>query len=69
MLRIDPSGSVHSEFTITRLSDGYYGERFYIVSGCAAHDYDLDFLQKSKPAGTDILLRDVTNQYGVLGWA
>ncbi len=62
---LNPSGSVRSEFTITRLRDGDFGERFYIVSGGGAHDYDLDFLQKSRPAGTDVLVRDVTNQYGV----
>lgn len=62
---LNPSGSVRSEFTITRISDGLYGERFYIVSGGAAHDYDWDFLCKHKPQGFDVLLRDVTTQYGV----
>ena len=28
---LNPSGSVRSEFTITRLTDGILGERFFIV--------------------------------------
>jgi len=46
---LNPSGSVRSEFTITRLEDGRLGERFFLISGGAAHDYDLDFLQKLMP--------------------
>ncbi|PJF45801.1 MAG: dimethylglycine dehydrogenase, partial [Candidatus Thermofonsia Clade 3 bacterium] len=37
-----PSGSVRSEFTICRLPDGLYGERFYLVGPGAAHDIDWD---------------------------
>ena len=62
---LNPSGSVRSELTITRDEDGDDGERFYLVSGGAAHDYDWDFLRKSKPAGTDVLLRNVTGRFGV----
>ena len=46
---LNPSGSVRSEFTITRMSDGLLGERFFVVGPGAAHDYDFDFLQKSMP--------------------
>jgi len=63
---LNPSGSVRSEFTITRMPDGLYGERFYLVGPGAGHDLDLDFLQKSLPRDGSVFLKDVTNQYGVL---
>ena len=62
---LNPSGSVRSEFTITRLSDGDYGERFYCISSGAAHDYDWDYLRKMRPQGHDVILHNVSNQYGV----
>lgn len=63
---LNPSGSVRSEFTITKLPDGFYGERFYVVGPGAAHDYDWDFLTKSLPRDGSVFLKDVTTQYGVL---
>ncbi len=63
---LNPSGSVHSEFTISRMTDGLLGERFFLVGPGAAHDYDLDFLTKSMPRDGSVHLRDVTNQFGVL---
>lgn len=62
---LNPSGSIRSEFTITKLEDGLLGERFFLISGGAAHDYDLDFLQKQMPRDGSVQLRDVTTQYGV----
>ena len=62
---LNPSGSIRSEFTITRLSDGPWGERFFLVSSGAAHDYDLDFLTKLLPGDGSVYLKDVTTQYGV----
>tara|TARA_B100001123_G_scaffold450351_1_gene620592 strand:- start:1240 stop:3684 length:2445 start_codon:yes stop_codon:yes gene_type:complete len=63
---LNPSGSIRSEYTITRLSNGLLGERFFIVGPGAAHDIDLDFLQKQMPRDGSVYLSDVTNQYGVL---
>ena len=63
---LNPSGSVRSEFTITRLADSFYGERFFVVGPGAAHDFDLDFLQKSLPLDGSVFLTDVTTQFGVL---
>jgi dimethylglycine dehydrogenase len=60
-----PSGSVRSEFTICRLPDGLYGERFYLVGPGAAHDIDWDFLTKSLPRDGSVKLTDVTTRYGV----
>ena len=62
---MNPSGSIRSEFTITRLSDGAVGERFFIVGPGAAHNIDLDFLQKALPKDGSVHLSDKTNQYGV----
>ena len=63
---LNPSGSVHSEFTISRMTDGLLGDRFFLVGPGAAHDRDLDFLVKSMPKDGTVHLRDVTSQFGVL---
>ncbi len=63
---LNRSGSVRSEFTVTKLADGLWGERFYLVGPGAAHDYDWDFLQKSCPRDGSVFIKDVTTQYGVL---
>jgi dimethylglycine dehydrogenase len=63
---LNPSGSVRSELTITRLTDGLWGERFYLVGPGAAHDYDWDFLTRSCPRDGRVIIKDVTTQYGVL---
>src|SRR5690606_30077019 len=62
---LNPSGSVRSEFTITRMADGLRGERFYLVGPGAGHDYDLDFLQKTLPRDGSVQLSDVTTRFGV----
>lgn len=62
---LNPSGSVRSEFTIMRLPDGLYGERFYLVGPGAAHDMDWDILTKAMPRDGSVFLSDVTTQYGV----
>jgi len=62
---LNPSGAVRSEFTIARLSDGFWGERFYLVGPGAAHDYDWDFLIKKLPRDGSVFIQDVTTQYGV----
>ena len=60
-----PSGSVRSEYTVTRMTDGLYGERFYIVGPGAAHDIDWDFFLKNSPKDGSVFVKDVTTQYGV----
>lgn len=62
---LNPSGSVRSEFTIMRMPDGMWGERFYLVGPGAAHDYDWDFLSKTCPRDGSVFIQDVTTQYGV----
>jgi len=60
-----PSGSVRSEYTISRMPDGMYGERFYVVGPGAAHDIDWDFFVKTSPRDGSVFVKDVTTQYGV----
>jgi len=62
---LNPSGSVRSEFTIARLPDGLYGERFYLVGPGAAHDYDWDFLIRQMPKDGSVIIQDLTTQLGV----
>ena len=62
---LNASGSVRSEFTIMRLPDGLYGERFYMVGPGAAHDMDWDILTKHMPRDGSVILQDVTTQHGV----
>jgi dimethylglycine dehydrogenase len=62
---LNASGSVRSEFTIMRLPDGIWGERFYLVGPGAAHDMDVDILTKAMPRDGSVFFQDVTTQYGV----
>ena len=62
---LNHSGSIHSEFTVTKMASDIYGERFFLVGPGAAHDLDFDFLQKCLPANRTVWLNDVTTQYGV----
>jgi len=61
-----PSGSVRSEYTITRMPDGLYGERFYVVGPGAAHDIDWDFFVKTSPKDGSVFVKDLTTTLGVL---
>ena len=63
---LNPSGSVRSEFTICRMPDGMWGEKFFVVGPGAGHDYDWDFLVKSCPRDGSVFIKDVTTQLGVL---
>ena len=62
---LNPSGSVRSEYTITKLTDGYLGERFYLVGPGAARGMDVHHLSLALPRDGSVQFRDVTSQYGV----
>ena len=62
---LNASGSVRSEFTIMRMADGLWGERFYVVGPGAAHDMDWDILTRAVPRDGSVFIQDVTTQYGV----
>ncbi len=61
-----PSGSVRSEYTISRMADGMYGERFYVVGPGAAHDIDWDLFVKNSPKDGSVFVKDLTTTLGVL---
>ncbi len=58
---LNPSGSVRSEWTITRMAV----DSFWIVGPGAAHDFDLDFMKNNLPNDRSVTINDVTTQYGV----
>ncbi|MDI9313992.1 MAG: FAD-dependent oxidoreductase, partial [Hydrotalea sp.] len=60
-----PTGSIRAEFTILRLPNGSYGEKFYVVGPSRTHDIDWDFLQKSHPKDGSVFLTDMTTTNGV----
>ena len=60
-----PTGSIRAEFTILRLPDGVYGEKFYVVGPSRTHDIDWDFLQKTQPRDGSVFLTDMTTTNGV----
>lgn len=48
-----------------KMTDGYIGERFYVVGPGAAHDVDVHYLSQMMPKDGSVHFRDVTTQYGV----
>ena len=63
---LNPSGSPRCEFTIMRMPDGLFGERFYVVGPSRMHDLDHDYLMKQMPRDGSVFIKDVTTQYAVL---
>ncbi|WP_119342861.1 GcvT family protein [Facilibium subflavum] len=57
-----PSGGVDSEFTITKVKDNHY----YLISGSAATQHDLDVLCRHKKPAQYVDIRNVSDDYGVL---
>lgn len=55
-------GRISGESTITRLDD----EHFYVLSGIAAQDRDLDTLKQGVLPGEDVQITDISDEYGVL---
>ena len=55
-------GRIAGESTITRLGDG----RYYVLSGAAAEDRDLDLLTQGVEDGEDVKVTNITNDRGVL---
>ncbi|MCH8809241.1 MAG: GcvT family protein [Proteobacteria bacterium] len=55
-------GRIAGEATITRLGEG----RFYVLSGAAAENADLDHLSQRIEAGEDVNVTNITDDWGVL---
>jgi len=59
---LNARGGILSEFTITRTGP----QSFYLVSAAAAQWHDIDHLIKHLPPKPQMMIADVTNQFGAL---
>ncbi len=59
---LSPAGRIGGESTITRLKDNYY----YVLSGAAAEDRDLDTLKQGILDSEQVQVKNVSDDYGVL---
>jgi dimethylglycine dehydrogenase len=59
---LSEEGRILGEATITRLGD----DRFYVLSGAAAEDRDLDHLRQGLNDGEDVSVGNLTDDWGVL---
>jgi dimethylglycine dehydrogenase len=59
---LTPSGTVLSEFTITRLGD----DHFYVVGAASAEWHDLDVLEGAMPADGSVTIANRTHELGTL---
>jgi dimethylglycine dehydrogenase len=59
---LSESGRIQGESTVTRLA----ADRYYLLSGAAAEDRDLDWLRQSVREGERVVVDNVTDDYGVL---
>lgn len=55
-------GGIESDLTIGRIGD----DRFYIITGTAFGVHDMDWINRHKPAGNSVHVRDVTSSRGVI---
>ncbi len=56
------SGMIESEMTITRLSP----DHFYVLSAATAQHHDFDMLANAVTPGEDVIVSDVTDDFGCL---
>ncbi len=59
---LTPAGGTQAEFTVSALSEG----TFYLTSAAAAEEMDEDLL-RSRAAGLDVRIANVTERWGVVG--
>jgi dimethylglycine dehydrogenase len=59
---LSDSGRIESEYTITRFGD----ERFYLLSAAAANLRNADQLNQRKQPDENVMIKDVTNEWGTL---
>ena len=62
-LMLNRRGGIEAEVTVTRLA----AERFLVVGGAAARFKDFAWLRRTLAAGGDVDVRDVTEDYAVVG--
>jgi 4-methylaminobutanoate oxidase (formaldehyde-forming) len=59
---LNTRGGIEADLTVARLSD----DAFYIVTGTGFRTHDLGWIADHIPAGLDVALRDVTEDFGTL---
>jgi len=59
---LNSRGGIEADLTVARLSD----DRFYIVTGTGFRTHDLGWIADHVPAGLDVTLTDVTEDFGTL---
>ena len=59
---LSEDGRIAGEATITRLGEGH----FYVLSGAAAEQADMDHLSQGIVAGEDVRIANITDDWGVL---
>jgi glycine cleavage system T protein len=59
---LNSRGGIEADLTVARLSD----DNFYIVTGTGFRTHDLGWIEDHIPAGLDVTLRDVTEEFGTL---
>jgi 4-methylaminobutanoate oxidase (formaldehyde-forming) len=59
---LNSRGGIEADLTVARLCD----DRFYIVTGTGLRTHDLGWIADHVPAGLDVTLTDVTEDFGTL---
>ncbi|HSX73478.1 MAG TPA: FAD-dependent oxidoreductase, partial [Shinella sp.] len=59
---LNTRGGIEADLTVARLAE----EKFYIVTGTGFRTHDLGWIADHLPAGLDVTLRDVTEDFGTL---
>ncbi|WP_430441576.1 GcvT family protein [Shinella sp.] len=59
---LNTRGGIEADLTVARLAE----EKFYIVTGTGFRTHDLGWITDHLPDGLDVMLRDVTEDFGTL---
>ncbi|MEO5807042.1 FAD-dependent oxidoreductase [Devosia sp.] len=59
---LNSRGGIECDLTVARLAD----DRFYIVTGTGFRTHDLAWIEEHIPAGANVTLTDVTEEFGTL---
>src|SRR5690606_26378393 len=59
---LNSRGGIEADLTVPRLAQ----ETFYLVTGTGSRTHDLGWIADHIPAGLDVTLRDVTEDFGTL---
>ena len=59
---LNSRGGIECDLTVARLAD----DKFYIVTGTGFRTHDLAWIEEHIPAGSDVAVRDVTEEFGTL---